>query len=179
MLGTLEVQLITPTPVPQVILFSSLFSFLWTSLRVVIFLSLGLLFGLKLHASALPVALVVLALTVVAFASLGLISASFILTFKRGDPLIWLFGGASALLGGLYYPVAILPGWLQNFSQLLPITWALEAMRRALLTGAGFGDLQHEILILALFAVVGVPVGLWIFTRAVRYAMVQGSLGQY
>jgi len=178
-LGTLEVQLVTTTPASQVILFSSSFSFLWTSLRVVMYLLLGLLFGLHLYASATPVALLILVLTVVAFASIGLISASFILVFKRGDPLIWLFGGASALLGGLYYPVAVLPGWLRLFSNVLPITWALEAMRRALLTGASFAELRTEILVLLLFAVVGVPLGLWIFSRALRHAMVQGSLGQY
>ena len=178
-LGTLEVQLVTTTPASQVILFSSLFSFLWTSLRVVIYLLLGLLFGLQLYASATPLALLILVLTVIAFASLGLISASFILAFKRGDPLIWVFGGASALLGGLYYPVSVLPDWLRAFSNLLPITWALEAMRRALLTGASFGELRTELLVLTLFAVIGVPLGLWIFSRALRHAMIQGSLGQY
>jgi ABC-2 type transport system permease protein len=178
-LGTLEVQLVTPTPVPQVILFSSLFSFLWTSLRVVIFLGLGLLFGLKIHPSATGVALLILLLTVIAFASLGLISASFILAFKRGDPLIWLFSGTSTLLGGLYYPVSVLPDWLRPLSNLLPITWALEAMRRALLTGASAYELRSEIGILALFAGLGVPLGVWIFQRAVRHAMAQGSLGQY
>ncbi len=178
-LGTLEVQLVTTTPASQVILFSSSFSFLWISLRVILYLLLGLIFGLHLHASATPLALLILLLTVVAFASLGLISASFILAFKRGDPLIWLFSGASALLGGLYYPVSVLPGWLQVFSKLLPITWALEAMRRSLLTGAGFSELRTEILVLFLFAVVGVPLGLWIFSRTLRHAMIQGSLGQY
>jgi ABC-2 type transport system permease protein len=178
-LGTLEVQLVTPTPVSQVILFSTLFSFVWTSLRVVIFLALGLLFGLHLHAAAAGTALLILALTVVSFASLGLVSASFILVFKRGDPLIWLFSGASTLLGGLYYPIEVLPGWLRGFSHLLPITWALEAMRRALLTGTPLHALAEEILVLAGFAAVGVPLGLWAFRRAVRHAMRQGSLGQY
>lgn len=179
MMGTLEILLVTPTPVSALIVYSSLFSFAWTSLRVVVFLAAGLLFGVSLEASAAPTALLILVLTIVAFGSLGLLSASFILVFKRGDPVLFLFSGASALLGGLYYPVSVLPEWLQPASRLLPITYALEAMRRALLTGAPLGELSSEILALAVYAGVGVPLGLWAFASAVRYAKREGTLGQY
>ena len=159
MVGTLEMLLVTPTSVSEIILYSSTFSFVWTSLRVVIFLALGTLFGLDIYVSMLPSALLILLLTVIAFASLGLISASFILVFKRGDPIIWIFGGTSALLGGLYYPVSVLPDWLQIGSKMLPITYALEAMRKTLLVGVPLSELKVELLSLSAFALIGVPVG--------------------
>jgi ABC-2 type transport system permease protein len=46
-------------------------------------------------------AMIILILTIICFCSLGIISASFIMIFKRGDPVNWVFGSVSALLGGV------------------------------------------------------------------------------
>ena len=58
-----------------------------------------------------------------------------VLAFKRADPSSWLVQGLSYLLGGVYYPVAVLPEWGQTLANILPITHALEAMRKLLLLG--------------------------------------------
>lgn len=118
----------------------------------------------------------VLALTVASFAGLGAISAEFTLLFKRGDPVSGLVGGLSRFLGGVYFPVAIFPGWLQKVSYLLPLTHSLEAMRLALLKGASVSALRTHLAVLALFAVVLTVSGLAFFRMALRKAMKDGSL---
>ncbi|MFH1278796.1 MAG: ABC transporter permease [Candidatus Eisenbacteria bacterium] len=179
-LGTLEAVLATPTRFSTYLLSSSLWSFLWASFQIVIYLLLGLLFfGLELRNPNYGAALLFLALTVVAFSSLGVLAASFILVLKRGNPVNWLFTSLSRLLGGVYYPVAILPGWLQKAACVIPLTYSLEGMRMALLSGKGLGDLKRELGARALFTVFSLLLG-WLAARfAIRRARRDGTLGQY
>jgi len=179
-LGTLECLLVTQTEIPTIIISSSLYSFLLTSVRVLVYLLFGvLLFGLKIGGGNFGGALVILLLTIVAFSGLGIISASFVMVFKRGDPLTWLFSNASWLLGGVFYPVNVLPEWLQKVSFLLPITHSLEGMRMALLNGYTLKALLPNIIPLLAFIMVVLPMSLLAFNYAVRRAKIEGSLIQY
>ncbi len=180
MAGTLEALLATPTRIPTIIVSSSLYSFLWTSLRVIVYLLMGVcFFGLNLQTANYWGALLVLILTILAFSSFGIISASFIIVLKRGDPLTWIFTILSGLLGGLYYPVSVLPEFLQTVAKFLPITYALEGMRLALLKGYSVKQLLPNLTFLAIFAVILLPAGLVGFHFAIEKAKRDGSLTQY
>lgn len=178
--GTLEAMLTTPTSLSTIILSSSLWSYLLTTFRVLVYLLIGTIFlGVELGSSNYPGALIILILTMITFSSLGILAASFIMVLKRGDPVTWLFNASSSFLGGVYYPVTIFPGWLQLLAYLLPVTYALRAMRLALLQGASFQQLSTDIVILALFSVVLLPASLLAFRFAVRRAKVDGSLSHF
>jgi ABC-2 type transport system permease protein len=73
----------------------------------------------------------------------------------------------------------VLPPWLQSAGRLLPLTHALEALRLALLTGAGPAALAPSLGALALFACLLTPAGLGLFVYALRRARVDGSLTHY
>jgi ABC-2 type transport system permease protein len=180
MLGTLEAMLVTPTRLPTIVLSSSQWSFAFTSLRVGVYLLLGgLFFGVDFgNANVLP-ALAALVLTVIAFSSLGIISASFVMIFKRGDPIAWALSTSSTLIGGVYYPISILPDWLQTISYLFPITYSLRAIRLSLLQGAGFSEVSSELLALVIFSAITIPISLIIFRYAVARAKKVGSLAYY
>jgi ABC-2 type transport system permease protein len=178
--GTLEAMLATPAHLSVIILGSVQWSYLLTTLRVLVYLLVGVLFlGVRLGGANYLAALAVLVLTVISFSSLGVIAAAFIMVFKRGNPVTWLFGAVSSLLGGTYYPIEVLPDWLQKLSALIPVTYALRAMRLALLQGAGFDQLRGDLLALGLFCVVLLPLGLFAFSWAVRMARRDGSLTHY
>lgn len=178
--GTLEALLMTPTRLPTILLSSSLWEFLFTTLRVAIYLTMGvLLFGADLQQANVLSALVILGMTVLAMSGIGILSASFIMVLKRGDPVSFMFSSLSTLLGGVYYPISVLPGWLRLAAQFFPLTHALEAMRRALLNGASLADLWRETAILAGFAVVLLPLSMVAFRQAVRLARRDGSLTQF
>ncbi|HEU4403574.1 MAG TPA: ABC transporter permease, partial [Candidatus Polarisedimenticolia bacterium] len=86
---------------------------------------------------------------------------------------------ASALLGGVFYPPEDMPAWLGVGSRFLPITYALHALRRALLRGSHFADLLPDIQALVLFVAILLPLGILAFRLAVRKARQEGSLVQY
>jgi ABC-2 type transport system permease protein len=114
MQGTLEALLVTPTSVPTILFSSSLYTFTFTSLRVILYLAVGVfLFGMNLHLSSIPGFLVVMSLTIMAFAGIGLLSAAFIIAFKQGSPLTWAVSLGSGLLGGVFFPISVLPKCLE------------------------------------------------------------------
>jgi ABC-type multidrug transport system ATPase subunit/ABC-type multidrug transport system permease subunit len=178
--GTLEAMLSTPTGISTIILSSSQWSYLMTTMRVVVSLAMGVfLLGVDLGDSNFAAALLILFLTVISFSSLGIIAASFIMVLKRGDPVTWIFGVFSNLLGGVYYPITVLPEWLQKIAGLLPITYSLRSMRLALLKGAGFEELKIDFLVLTIFCIVLLPLSLLTFRFAVERARRDGSLAHY
>jgi ABC-2 type transport system permease protein len=177
--GTLEAMLLTPTRLSTIVLSSSIYDYGFVTFQVLVYLVMGaLLFGVEINGN-LPAALVILVLTIIAMTAVGIIAASFIMVLKRGDPVTWLFNSLGLLLGGVYYPVSLMPEWLQKLSWLLPITYSLDGMRRALLTNASFAELMPNIVALLIFSVVLVPASLYIFRRAVHRAKVDGSLAHF
>lgn len=178
--GTFEALLVTPTSIPTIILSSTVGSFAFASLRVVAYIVVGVaLFDMSLSVRNLPAAILVLVLTVITFSGIGILSASFVMVFKRGDPIGRVVTGVSILFGGVYYPPEILPGPLQNLSKTVPITPALSALRRLLLKGEPPGAIADDLGSLALFAAILLPLAVTVFAFAVRRAKREGTLTHY
>jgi ABC-2 type transport system permease protein len=177
--GTLEAMMMTPTPVSSVILGSAAWSYAFTTLRVVVYLGLGVILGVQLGGANYLGGVAILVVAIITFASIGIIAASIIMVVKRGDPVTTLFGAFATLVGGVFYPIEIMPVWLQRIASLLPITYALRAMRLALLQGASWSELLPDLLVLLAFAVVLFPVSLLAFRVAVERARADGSLAHY
>lgn len=178
--GTLEAMLSTATPLEAILLCSSLGSFCYTSLEIFFYPGVGwLVFGVSLSGAAPVATLVVLLATVAAFSGLGILSAAFVLRFQRGDPVGYALSTVSGLLGGVFYPVDVLPEWLRQAAWYLPITHAPEAARLTILEGVGLFEVRWYLAALAGFTAVLVPVGLGAFRLAVRRAKVEGSLCRY
>lgn len=177
--GTLEAMLMSPTPVPIIILSSSLWEFLMTSLRVAVYLGLGLAFGLQLRLEGLLAFAVILGLTILAFSGIGILSAAFILYLKRGDPINFLISSASALFGGVFFPLQSMPYHLGVVGHFLPITYALDGIRKSLLLGTGLSALLPEVGALLAFVAILLPLGVTGFSLAVRKAREEGTLAHY
>lgn len=178
--GTLEALLATPARLSAIVIGSSLWDYVLTSVRVFIYLAVGVIvMNVDLGKGNYGVALLALVLTIIAFSGIGIISASFIMVLKRGDPVTWAFSAFSNLVGGVFYPISVLPLWLQIVARVLPITYGLEAMRLSLLAGAGLRELRVELLALAAFSIVLLPLSLRAFRFAVRRAKIDGSLIHY
>ena len=177
--GTLKTILATRTSPQRLMLYASLYPVTRASLDAGIYLIGGVVFGLAIATANLAAAATVFALALVAFSSVGVFSAAFTLVLKRGDPVVWLFGALSWVLGGVFFPVDMLPAWLQQLAWWLPITHALSALRAVLLAGADLIEVRGSIAVLAAFAGLGFPLALAAFGLAVRRAKQTGTLDQY
>jgi ABC-2 type transport system permease protein len=112
-------------------------------------------------------------------AGLGILSASFILYFKRGDPINFLLSGMSTFFGNVFFPVEQLPEWARPISNLLPITWSLRIIRGSLLRGLPSSELTDDLLYLAGLTAILLPLGIVFSKIAIRRAKMEGSLIQY
>ncbi len=179
-MGTLEIMLVGPTRLSAILLASSLWPYIFGSLSVLLLIVLGMnVFGASFAQANVLSAAVILGLSIVSFASIGILSAAFIIVLKRGDPIATAFSWVSSLLSGVFYPPSILPGWMHGFSALLPLTYALDGIRRAVLQGASLAELRTDIFALIGFSIVLLPLALFCFRMATRRAKVEGSLVQY
>jgi ABC-2 type transport system permease protein len=178
--GTLEAMLVTPTGLSTIVFASVLYPFVSALLEIAVYLLCSaIFFGMPLSQANLPAAALLLALTLLAHLPLGILSAGFLLIFKRGDPVTMLMGHLSGLVAGVYFPLQVLPGWLQTVAQFLPFTHALEGLRQAVLNGRGLAGLSSQITVLGLFALILTPISLALFAWAVRQAKRLGTLSQF
>jgi ABC-2 type transport system permease protein len=183
MQGTLESVLLTPISVPTVIVASSAWDFVQATLFSFLYLFFGwLLFDVHYRGSYL-LALIFLVLTTMVLACLGILSASFAMVFKRGDPFGIFLGTGSALFSGVFFPTQLISQYagegISTISRLLPATYGLDGIRRVLIQGEGLSQVHEPLLTLIGFLVVLLPFSLWVFGRAVRRAKREGSLIQY
>ena len=175
--GTLEVLFATPTRLRVLLLAMAIWNTLYASVEAVAYFFVGALaFGVDFSQINWGTLLSVSGLVIVVFNSIGLIEAAFILVFKRGAVVAWVVNGAWALLGGVFFPVTVLPDWLQLISALNPITYAIRALQLGIYRGTPVTELGQEIAVLTLFAVAFVPLGLLSWSWAVRRARTEGTL---
>ena len=181
--GTLEGVLMTPVSVQTFVLASSAYDFVQVTFTSSLYLVFGwLFFGVRFKGS-FALALLFLVLTTLVLASIGILSASFAVVFKRGDPFGLLLGITSTLFSGVLFPPQLITQYagpnVGRISRLLPSTYGLDGIRRVLLEGQTFNQVREPLLILLNFLVVLMPFSLWVFARAVRRAKREGSLIQY
>lgn len=180
--GTLESVLMTPISVPTVIVASSAWDFVQATFFSSLYLVFGWLFFDVHYRGNFLLALAFLLLTTVVLSCLGILSASFAMVFKRGDPFGIFLGAGSALFSGVFFPTQLIrdyAGGVANISRILPPTYGLDGIRRVLIEGQGLSQVRDPLVILLGFLLVLLPLSLWVFGRAVRRAKREGSLIQY
>lgn len=155
---------------------------------VLVVLGLLVIVPFSLHGANLLGVLCVMVVGSLAFMGLGLMAAVLpVMSPENGGPATNIFQGLMLLVSGIYYPVTVLPKWLQPFSYLSPATYALRACRKLMgidvalspsgrLMGAGLRDVLPELGILLLMGAVLIPMGLLVFNRAEHWAKQTGKL---
>src|SRR5574341_1066712 len=80
------------------------------------------------------------------------------------------------LVSGVYYPVTVLPQWLQFFARFSPATYVIDGARETLLNGAPTLSLWPYVWPLLVMGTIAIPAGLRVFHWAERYAKRTGKL---
>lgn len=178
--GTLEALLVTQTPLPVILLGSCLWQYLFNTFRLMLFFIIGaLVFGLRIEVWGIFPAFIILVLGILGAMSYGILSASFILVYKQGNPLDYVVGSLSTLFGGVYFPITVLPLWLQGFAYVFPLYYCLDGLRLSLLKGYSLFQLWPQVLGLSVFCIILFPLSLWAFSNALKRAKREGTLAHY
>jgi ABC-2 type transport system permease protein len=187
--GTIEYTFMAPVSRFTHLLGVSSFAGVYALLRVVVILAALLAFASVSVAGAnLWGCLVVMMIAGFAFMGLGLIAAVFpLMSPENGSQATNIVQGVLLLISGVYYPVSVLPTWLQPLAVISPATYALEACRKLLgigvegsrpgaLMGQPLSSVLPELGILAAMGFVFIPLGLFVFNIAERWAKRTGKL---
>lgn len=177
---TIEAIFVTPIKIP--LLLSGLISwhFLYATLEIIIYVLAGLfIFQLSFPQMNYLAVLLILIISLLVLFPLGIISASFLLVYKRGDPVNWLMNLSFELLGGVYFPITVMPEWLQKLSNIIPVSYTLNCLRLAILQGKTIVELKTDIFILCLYASFLIPLSLLIFRLALKKTKEKGSLSHF
>jgi ABC-2 type transport system permease protein len=176
--GTLEMMVLSPTRFPALLLSASLPIYVLALVSLVAhFVAAGLL-GVDFGGANIPAAALSLIVATPSFAALGLFAVAPALVTQRGNPVSWVIRSVSVLLGGVLYPISVLPPALETMAQGIPITHAVDLMRGSLLLGEGVSDLWPELLTLVALTAVLLPLGLLACQLALRLARTDGSLAR-
>ena len=176
-LGTLEILLGTPTRLGVLVVAIAAWTALYAGAELLLFFIVGGWgFGVDFGGISWPTFALVAALVVLIFNALGLLEAGCLVLFQRGAVAAWALNGMAALVGGVFFPVAVLPDWLQAVAELNPITHAVRALQLAIFQGVSVAAVHRELAVLSLVAVLLVPLSLGVWRWALRRARLEGCL---
>ena len=176
--GTIEYTFMAPVRRFTQMLGTCLFAIVYgLAHTVVILIVVALFFRLDLGRADLLSGLLVLLAGSLSFVGLGIMASVLPLLFtERGSQMTYIIHAVLLLISGVYYPVDVLPSWLQPITRLSPATYVLEGMRDSLLKGIGLEQLLRYLLILLVIGLVSLPIGMAIFSWGERYAKRTGKL---
>lgn len=176
--GTIEYTFMAPVPRITHMMGQTAFSLLYGLLHTaVILVVVALFFKLDLSGANLGGSLLVLLAGSLSFIGLGIVAAVMPLLFpERGAQMTHVLQATLLLVSGVYYPISVLPEWMQAVAQLSPATYVLEGVRQGLLQGTPTAELWAYVWPLLVMGVVLIPVGVFVFGRAERYAKRTGKL---
>jgi ABC-2 type transport system permease protein len=180
MQGTLEALLVTPTALGTVQAGSAAFELLVVPVHAAALLVVvAIAFGLRLHLDGVLPSLVVLAAFVPFVWGLGLAGAGAMLTFRRGAGVVGLAATAMAVTAGAYFPISVLPGWLESIAAANPLGLSLEAVRETLIGGTAWAGVGERLLVLVPLSCAAMAFGVLAFRLAVERERRLGTLGLY
>jgi ABC-2 type transport system permease protein len=180
MIGTLEALLVTPTSATTVQVGSVAFDLVFVPIRMALLLAaVAMTLGLGYQASGIMPSLVLLAALVPFVWGLGLMTAAAIVTFRRGTGPLGVIMSVLGLASGAFFPLALLPAWLQTLAEANPVAIAMEGTREALIGGAGWSAIGPDFIVLVVLSGAALFAGVAAFRVALAREHRRGTLGLY
>src|SRR3954447_2299663 len=176
--GTIEYTFMAPLPRAVHLLGMGAFAVIYGVLRTAaLFAVVALFFGLSFPDANFGAALLLLAVASVSFVGVGMVTAVLpLISPEKGAQLGFVAQGLLLVVSGVYYPVDVMPGWMQALATISPATYALHGIRAAALAGASVGAVWGDVWPLIVLGVVAIPAGLAVFRSGERYAKRHGKL---
>lgn len=176
--GTLEYTMMAPVRRYTQLLGSAVFAvgygLVYTTCVLVV---LVLFFGIDLSHADLATTAVFMLVGSLSFVGIGFVAAILPLIYvESGSQMTHVLQSLLLLVSGVYYSISILPPWMQVLAHFSPATYILEGVRAGLMDGVPITALWHDVWPLLVMAVVLIPLGVWAFGRAERYAKRTGKL---
>jgi len=176
--GTIEYTFMAPVRRVTHLLGCACFALAYGLIRAAIILAAMLAaFHLDLDRADFGGAALVLGASTFPVLGLGILTSILPLLYpEKGEQMAFAVQGVLLLVSGVYYPLSVLPVWLQGLGVISPLTYVLQGIRTALLEHGSAGQLLPVAGLLTGMGAVLIPAGLVLFTLAERRAKRLGLL---
>ena len=174
--GTIEYTFMAPLSRAMHLGGSGVFAVLYGLVRAtLLFVVVAMFFGLSMPDANFAAALAILLIASVSFFGIGMMTAVLpLISPEKGAQLGFVAQGMLLVVSGVYYPVSVLPEWMQWISKISPATYALRGIRGSILEGQGL--LWANVWPLLVIGAISIPLGLAVFKRGEIYAKKHGKL---
>jgi ABC-2 type transport system permease protein len=175
--GTLESNVVSPMSLVEMVVALSLSWMLMDSvIMTLVFVMGAVIFEIPFSGAAIAKSLPVIGLSFFAFLGFGLVFAGLVMVLKNIGPFAQIFEFAMLFFSGVFFPLSVMPQWLQEFSKLFPLTHS-AAIVRALFAGGSYTDVASSLLWLLELIPLYWGIGYALFAWAERTTRVIGYGG--
>ncbi len=174
--GTIEYTFMAPVSRPVHLIGMGVYAVIYGLVRAaLVFVAVVAFIGIHLPHANYGAAIALLAIASISFIGVGMMTAVLpLVSPEKGTQLGFVAQGLMLVVSGVYYPVSVLPGWMQWVAKISPATYALRGNRSQILDGAGLA--WADVWPLLLIGAFSIPIGLAVFKAGERYAKKRGKL---
>jgi ABC-2 type transport system permease protein len=126
-----------------------------------------LIFGITIRGNPLLI-VTILILGTISFLGLGIVATAIAKEQESAQLVLGLLQFPMMFLSGVLFPVETMPPFLQTVSKVLPLTYAVDALRKVMILGVGIEAILIPVTILVILGVVTMTLGVPLFDRAVK-----------
>ena len=176
--GTIEYTFMAPLTRATHLLGTGIFAIGYGIVRAsIVFAAIAAFFGLHMPNANFATAVVLIAVASISFVGIGMMTAVLpLISPEKGTQFGYVAQGLMLVVSGVYYPVSVLPQFMQWIAKVSPATYALRGERSAILDGASIGSVWGDIWPMVIIGIVSVPLGIWVFRRGELHAKKHGKL---
>lgn len=177
--GTLESNWLCPVPKISLLFGYSLFQILTSFVYIIVsVIEFKFFYNFEFIGSPL-LALLIILVSIPAVYGLGFVFASLVMWAKEANSMVFMVRGIMTIFCGITYPLAVLPNWMRNISEFIPMTHSVNALRRVISSGAVISDIKREIYILLISGAILMVLGIIAFNYTQNKVKETGTLGHY
>jgi ABC-2 type transport system permease protein len=176
--GTLEYTFMAPVRRYTQLVGSTAYAIVYGLIHTgLVLLALVLFFGLNINQANFVTAVVFTLVGSFSIVGIGMMAAILPLLYvERGAQMTFVLQSILLLFSGVYFRIEILPQWMQTVSAFSPGTYILNGVRAGLMDGVPVNQLIGDLWPLVIMAIVLIPLGVWMFGLAEKYAKRTGRL---
>jgi ABC-2 type transport system permease protein len=174
--GTIEYTFMAPLSRAVHLFGQGAYAVLYGLIRAtILFFAVAAFIGIHAPLANYGAALALLAIASLSFIGVGIMTSVLpLISPEKGAQLGFVAQGLMLVVSGVYYPVSVMPEWMQWISKISPATYALRGIRHSIILGTGL--VWADVWPLLIIAVLATPIGLAIFRVGERYAKRTGKL---
>jgi ABC-2 type transport system permease protein len=178
--GTFERLVLSPFGAVRAIAAMLIFPLLQAFVIATATLMFGaVVFGMHIAFPDVLLALPAGVLGALAFAPFGLLTVAAVLVVKQAVAGVSILITLMSIFAGVYFPIALLPDWIEWVSKVQPFTPAVDLLRHLITSAPTTDPPLLDVAKLVLWAVVLLPASLWVLSVGIRYSRRRGTIIEY